>query len=236
VIIEGWVAFREDATWKKIVDNPKKSNFWYIVLLDDKPLLHLFRSRRLRMRNSNAEHDHLHKCKSLDLTGDIAVRVTLVLEEMGNEVCIFDQETGIHHCSLLAIPIPESAFLDGDRSHLAKEALMAIFRPYKKVATFVPLLSSNNNDRSAAADATRQPPVTRGCANISLCTLGTSQKLYMSTNTICEHNIPDILFIRSFNLNSTCSARGNVSYLFFFLRDKHTTFYSRLHVLFVSTI
>ncbi len=28
---------------------------------------------------------------------------------------------------------------------------------------------------------------------------GTSQKLYMSTNTICEHNIPDILFLRSFN-------------------------------------
>ncbi len=59
----------------------------------------------------------------------------------------------------------------------------------------------------------------------------TSQKLYMSTNTICEHNIPDILLLHSFNLNSTCFARGNVSYLFFFLRDKHTTFYGRLHVL-----
>jgi hypothetical protein len=53
---------------------------------------------------------------------------------------------------------------------------------------------------------------------------------------ICEHNIPDILFLHSFNLNSTCSARGNVSYLFFFLRDKHTTFYGRLHVLYVSAI
>ncbi len=57
-----------------------------------------------------------------------------------------------------------------------------------------------------------------------------------TTNTICEHNIPDILFLCSFNLNSTCSARGNVSYLFFFLHNKHTTFYGRLHVLFVSTI
>jgi hypothetical protein len=158
VIIEGWVAFREDATWKKIVDNPKESDFRYIVLLDDKPLLHLFRSRRSRMRNSNAEHDHLHECKSLDLTGDIAVRVTLVSEEMGNEVCIFDQETGIHHCGLLAIPIPECAFLDGDRSHLAKEAPMGVFGPYKKVATFVPSSSSNNNDRSAAADATANLP------------------------------------------------------------------------------
>jgi hypothetical protein len=37
----------------------------------------------------------------------------------------------------------------------------------------------------------------------------TSQKLCMSTNTICEHNIPDILFLCSFNLNSTCSAMGN---------------------------
>jgi hypothetical protein len=61
-------------------------------------------------------------------------------------------------------------------------------------------------------------------------------KHYMSTNTICEHNILDILFLLSFNLNSTCSARGNVSYLFFFLRDKHTTFYGRVHVLYVSTI
>jgi hypothetical protein len=64
----------------------------------------------------------------------------------------------------------------------------------------------------------------------------TSQKLYVSTNTICEHNIPDILFLCSFNLNSTCSARGNVSYLFFFLRNKHTTFYGRQRVLYVSTI
>jgi hypothetical protein len=64
----------------------------------------------------------------------------------------------------------------------------------------------------------------------------TSQKLYVSTNTICENNIPDILFLRTFDLNSTYSARGNVSYLFFFLRDKHTTFYGRLRVLYVSTI
>ncbi len=44
----------------------------------------------------------------------------------------------------------------------------------------------------------------------------TSQKLYVRTNTICENNIPDILFLRTFNLNSVCSARGIVSYLFFF--------------------
>jgi hypothetical protein len=67
-------------------------------------------------------------------------------------------------------------------------------------------------------------------------TLSTSQKLYVSTNTICENNISDILFLRTFNLNSTCSARGNVSYLFFILRNKHTTFYGRLRVLYVSTI
>jgi hypothetical protein len=43
-----------------------------------------------------------------------------------------------------------------------------------------------------------------------------SKTIYVSTNTICENNIPDILFLHTFNLNSTCSARGNVSYLFFF--------------------
>ncbi len=72
--------------------------------------------------------------------------------------------------------------------------------------------------------------------NISTSINTTSHKLYVSTNTICEHNIPDILFLRSFNLNYTCSARGNVSYLLFFLCNKHTTFYGRLHVLYVSTI
>jgi hypothetical protein len=39
-----------------------------------------------------------------------------------------------------------------------------------------------------------------------------------------------------FQILFSCSARGNVSYLFFFLREKHTTFYGRLHVLYVSTI
>ncbi len=53
----------------------------------------------------------------------------------------------------------------------------------------------------------------------------------MSTKILCEHNIPDVLFLRSSNRNSTCSARRNVSYLFLFLRDKHTTFYGRLRVI-----
>jgi hypothetical protein len=53
-------------------------------------------------------------------------------------------------------------------------------------------------------------------AKTAAASYGTSQKLYVSTNTICENNIPDILFLRTFNLNFMCSARGNVSYLFFF--------------------
>lgn len=157
VVIEGWVAFRGDVTWKEIVGNPKRSDFRYVVLLDDKPLLHMFRSgRSVRRRKSKAaKRDHLHGCKSLDLTaGDIAVRVNLVSKEMGNEVCIFDQETGVHHCGLLAIPMPECAFLDGHRSRLSKEAPMGVFGPYKKVVTFASSSSSsssNNDDRPAAA-------------------------------------------------------------------------------------
>ena len=155
VVLEGWVAFRGDVTWKDIVGRPKRSDFRYVVLLDDKPILHLFKSRRSRKRKSKAaKRDHLHGCKSLDLTGDIAVRVNLVSKEMGNEVCIFDQVTGIHHCGLLAIPIPECAFLDGHHSCLAREAPMGVFGPYKKVVTFASPSSSNSNDRPAAADPT----------------------------------------------------------------------------------
>jgi hypothetical protein len=44
----------------------------------------------------------------------------------------------------------------------------------------------------------------------------TSQKLYVSTNTICEHNIPDILFLRSFNLNSVfCQGKCQLSVFFY---------------------
>ena len=150
VIIQGWVAFRGDIPWKEIIRNPKRCDFRYVVLLDDKPLLHLFRSRGTK---SNAKRYLLHDCKSLDLMGDIGVRVNLVSKEMGNEVCIFDYETGIEHCSLLAIPMPQCFFLDGNRSRLANdEALRGVFEPYRKVVKFAPSL--HYNDGHVIADAT----------------------------------------------------------------------------------
>ncbi|KAL3764497.1 hypothetical protein ACHAW5_004760 [Stephanodiscus triporus] len=159
VIIQGWVAYRGNVTWKEIIRNPKRCDFRYVVLLDDKPLLHLFRSRSRRKR-STPKHDLLSDCKSLDLTGDISVRVNLVSKEMGNEVCIFDHETGIQQCGLLAIPMPQCAFLDGHRSRLAKgEALKGVFGPYKKVVTFAPSSSSSQkNEGPAAAHATANLP------------------------------------------------------------------------------
>lgn len=159
VIIQGWVAYRGNVTWKEIIRNPKRCDFRYVVLLDDKPLLYLFRSRSRRKR-STPKHDLLSDCKSLDLTGDISVRVNLVSKEMGNEVCIFDHETGIHQCGLLAIPMPQCAFLDGHRSRLAKgEALKGVFGPYKKVVTFAPSSSSSQkNEGPAAAHATANLP------------------------------------------------------------------------------
>jgi hypothetical protein len=39
VVIEGWVAFQGGVTWKEIVGNPMRSDFRYVVLLDDKSLL-----------------------------------------------------------------------------------------------------------------------------------------------------------------------------------------------------
>ena len=150
VIIQGWVAIRGDVPWKDIIRNPKRCDFRYVVLLDDKPLLHLFRSRS---NKSKAKCDVLHDCTSLDLTGDIGARVNLVSKEMGNEVCIFDHETGIQHCGLLAVPMPQCYFLDGHRSRLANdEALRGVFEPYRRVVNFAP--SFQYNDGQVTADAT----------------------------------------------------------------------------------
>ena len=157
VIIQGWVAFRGDVPWKEIIRNPKRCDFRYVVLLDDMPLLHLFRSKR---RKAKAKRDIVHDCKSLHLTDDIGVRVNLVSKELGNEVCIFDHETGIEHCSLLAIPIPQCFFLDSHRSRLANdEELRGVFEPYRKVVKFAPSFHLSDGLNPDETTASRPSPV-----------------------------------------------------------------------------
>ena len=76
--------------------------------------------------------DVLRDCIHLNLsTGneeDLAVRVNFVSKELGNEVCIFEKETGVECYSFLPIPIPSNVFIDKHRSRLAKgEVLEGIF-------------------------------------------------------------------------------------------------------------
>ena len=145
VLIQGWVAFRENnnnlsaPAWKEIIRNPQRCDFRYIILLDDIPTLHIFSSRRKQKKKKKmvvsamqSKPDVLRDCIHLNLsTGneeDLAVRVNFVSKELGNEVCIFEKETGVECYSFLPIPIPSNVFIDKHRSRLAKgEVLEGIF-------------------------------------------------------------------------------------------------------------
>ena len=157
VIIQGWVAFRAGnvASWESIIDNPKRSDFRYIILLEDR--LYLFKSRnnkkkrKERMISSSPPfllilpptpkgNAHLQDCMSMNLTkGDvmIAVRIHLVSKEYGNEVCILHTETDEVQCSLLPIPMPPDIFVDRHKSRLRKgDVLKRVFLdPFKKEET-----------------------------------------------------------------------------------------------------
>ncbi len=141
VIIHGWVAFRAGnvASWDRIIVDPKRSDFRYIILLEK--TLHFFKSRNNRKKKTEnlsstllvqpprTSDAVLHECMSLNLTaGDIALRIHLVSKEYGNEVCIFNPETEEVQCSLLPMPMPPSIFLDRHKSRLGKgEVLKRVF-------------------------------------------------------------------------------------------------------------
>lgn len=144
VLIQGWVAFRcqDDISWEDIIHNPKRCDFRYIILLDDMPILHLFTSRP-RRHKKKGKPDLFKDCLSIDLSGndDVAVKINFVSKELGNEVCISNQDdmTNEHDdkysYSLLPISIPQNIFLDKHQSRLAKgRVLECIFEPELVVA------------------------------------------------------------------------------------------------------
>ena len=90
------------------------------MLLDDMPLLHIFRSRRRSKDTDGQRRGVLVDSTSLKLADDCVIRVQPATRDLGNEVCIFGEETGDLQCSLLPIPMPQHLFLDRHRSRLVK--------------------------------------------------------------------------------------------------------------------
>jgi len=129
VLLKGWFAFRESGvSWEEIALEPKRCDFRYVLLLDDMPLLHIFSSRH-KHKKSKPELDPLEDCVSMDLTEDIAVKIAS--NDLGNEICIVDDEADQCLCSLLPVSMPQSVFLNKHQSRLAKgEVLKKIFEPF----------------------------------------------------------------------------------------------------------
>jgi len=138
VLIQGWVAFRcrDDISWEDIIHNPKRCDFRYIILLDDMPILHMFTSRP-RKQKKKEKPDLFKDCLSIDLSDDdnVAVRINHVSKELGNEVCIVNQDgmtngDDTYSYSLLPISIPQNVFLDKHQSRLAKGGVLeCVFEP-----------------------------------------------------------------------------------------------------------
>jgi len=138
VLIQGWAAFRcqDDISWEDIIHNPKRCDFRYIILLDDMPILHMFTSRpRRRQQKKKGKADLFKDCISINLSSDddIAVKINFVSKELGNEVCISNQdetEEDTYSYSLLPMSIPQNVFLDKHQSRLAKGGVLEhVFEP-----------------------------------------------------------------------------------------------------------
>lgn len=123
-LIQGWVALQQEASWKEITRSPRRSDFRYIVLLDDMPLLHIF-SSKFQQKKSKAKKELLEGCISVDLSCDIGIGAKLASKELGNEICVFNEDTGKLICGMLPVPMPSDLFLDKHRSRLAKREVLA---------------------------------------------------------------------------------------------------------------
>ena len=131
-LIQGWVAFRQDqgSSWNETIRNPRRSDFRYIILLDDMPLLHIFPSRS-KTKKEEPKKNVLDDCITFDLSSDIGFEVQLASQELGNEICVFDADTGAFFCSFLPISMPADAFQDKHRSRLAKSVILTnVFGSY----------------------------------------------------------------------------------------------------------
>lgn len=137
VLIQGWVAFRQNVSWREVTLNTRRCDFRYIILLDDMPILHIFMSQK-RRRNEDPKSNPFASCMSLDLTQDIEVAVGLASKELGHEVYLVEADSNKLICSMLPVAMKNEVFLDKHRSRLTKgNALGNIFpRSHVPAVTF----------------------------------------------------------------------------------------------------
>ena len=134
VLIQGWVAFRQQVSWKEVSICTKRCDFRYIVLLDDMPILYVFSSKS-KHRKGEPKTNLLDRCFSLDLTKDIHVGVSSASKELGHEVFLIESESNKFICSLLPVAMKNLMFLDKHRSRLAKgNVLSGVFRKSDRMA------------------------------------------------------------------------------------------------------
>jgi hypothetical protein len=127
VLIQGWVAFRRNVSWRDISINTKRCDFRYIILMDDIPILHMFGTQPKR-KKGEPKVNPLDTCMNIDLTQDVEVGASLASKELGQEVFLMDAESNKLICSLLPVAMKNEVFLDKHRSRLAKGVLANVFR------------------------------------------------------------------------------------------------------------
>lgn len=140
-LIQGWVAYRQSGvSWDDLIRNPQRCDFQYVVLLDDLPLLHIFPSRP-KAKKMDPKKNVLDDGMTFDLSDDIGFEIQLASQELGNEICIVNTETGEHYCSILPISMPNDVFQDKHKSRLAKcDALANVFASSHKQEILLPFL------------------------------------------------------------------------------------------------
>ena len=130
-LVQGWVAFRQDVSWREVALCTRRSDFRYVVLLDDMPVVHIFSSKPKQKRGA-PKPNVIENCISLDLSKDVEVGISLACPELGQEVYMVELESSQFICSLLPIAMKSNLFLDKHKSRLAKgDVLESVFQKSK---------------------------------------------------------------------------------------------------------
>jgi hypothetical protein len=155
VLIQGWAAFRQNLSWREVSLCTRRSDFRYIILLDDMPTLHMFSSKP-RQKRGEPKVNLLDRCIQINLNEDVEVRISLASKELGHEVFLVDSESFI--CSMLPVAMKNQFFLDKHRARLARgDVLGEVFQNTKSStnATFQDEKAKNTSASVEQNDAAR---------------------------------------------------------------------------------
>ena len=128
VLIQGWVAFRQNMSWREVLVGTRRCDFRYIVLLDDMPILYIMSSKP-KQKTGKPNTSLLDNCISIDLRNEVEVGIRLASKELGHEVYLIESESRNFTCGMLPVPMRNHAFKDKHRSCLDKgNALKEVFQ------------------------------------------------------------------------------------------------------------